>query len=313
MTANRNRAREGECLTQLTYNIQPQSRTKSWILAAIVVENVPNLKQNLQRNVTNPPLSSSAVQRCRPHRWRSVSDMIYRELGSFYFRRAYRMTNASFRRFAALLRPLIIAACGTKRAPRYCPNGPISPDVWLACAIWWLAGGSTYDVITSTFGISCAETINSYWYVVDAINQHPRFEIAYPDDHEKQQSIAVGFAEVSSAGFWCCSGAMIHKLLEAYCSNIWCSPGKFLCGRKEKFDLNCQTVCNVRRQFLDISILYPGSTSDCLAFEGKSLFHQLEQGILAPELCLFGDNAYLNAAYMMATPFAAVSGGSRDA
>ena len=160
-----------------------------------------------------------------------------------------------------------------------------------------MAGGSTYDVITSTFGISCAETINSYWYVVDAINQHPRFEIAYPDDHKKQQSIAAGFAEVSSAGFWCCSGAIdgilmwIHKPSEADCSNIGCSPGKFLCGRKKKLGMNCQAVCDVWGQFLDISILYPGSTSDCLAFEGMSLFHRLEQGILAPELCLFGDNA----------------------
>jgi hypothetical protein len=67
-------------------------------------------------------------------------------------------------------------------------------------------GGSTYDIMT-TFGISQTETINSYWYVVDAFNQHPRFEIAYPDDHKKQQYIAAGFAEVSSAGFRCCSGA----------------------------------------------------------------------------------------------------------
>jgi hypothetical protein len=85
-----------------------------------------------------------------------------------------------------------------------------------------------------------------------------------------------------------------------------------MCGRKKEFGLNYQAVCNVRGRFLDISILYPGSTSDCLAFEGMSLFHQLEQGILAPELCLFGDNAYLNTVDM-ATPFAAVSCGSKDA
>jgi hypothetical protein len=42
-----------------------------------------------------------------------------------------------------------------------------------------------------------------------------------------------------------------------------------------------------------------------------SLFHQLEQGILAPGLCLFGDNAYLNSTYM-ATPYAATSGGTKD-
>ena len=35
------------------------------------------------------------------------------------------MIYASLRHLAALLCPFIIAACGTKRAPRYCPNGPI--------------------------------------------------------------------------------------------------------------------------------------------------------------------------------------------
>ena len=49
-----------------------------------------------------------------------------------------------------------------------------------------------------------------------------------------------------------------------------------------------------------------------LAFKGMSLFQRLEQGILDPSLCIFGDNAYLNAPYM-ATPYAAVSGGTKDA
>ncbi len=43
-----------------------------------------------------------------------------------------------------------------------------------------------------------------------------------------------------------------------------------------------------------------------------SLFHKLEEGILAPGLCIFGDNAYLNTPYM-ATPYAAVSGGTKVA
>ena len=83
-----------------------------------------------------------------------------------------------------------------------------------------------------------------------------------------------------------------------------------MCGRKKKFGLNCQAVCDVRGRILDISIIYPGSTSDCLAFEGMSLFRDLEGGLLAPGLCLFGDNAYLNSSYM-ATPYSGVSGGTK--
>ena len=170
----------------------------------------------------------------------------------------------------------------------------------------------------TTYGISHTDTINSFWFVVDAINKHPAFKIAYPTDHDKQRSIAAGFLEVSSAGFDCCAGAIdgiliwIHKPSPRDCLHNGCSPGKFMCARKKKYGLNCQAVCDVRGRILDISIVYPGSTSDCLAFEGMTLFHCLEEGMLAPDLCLFGDNAYLNTPYM-ATPYAAVSGGTIDA
>ncbi len=63
---------------------------------------------------------------------------------------------------------------------------------------------------------------------------------------------------------------------------------------------------------MDISVLYPGLTSDCLAFEGMSLFQKLERGLLAPGLCLFGDNAYLNMPFMATPPYPVVSGGTRD-
>lgn len=308
MAANNRRARR----RRVPYSIDLQH---SATVSNVVVSSAAVVVEDVLRTMTNQG-SARAAQRLRPRRRRSVRD-VYRELGSIYFRRAYRMTYISFKRLAALLRPLISASTGYKGTPRYCPNGPIPPDVRLACAIRWFAGGSTYDIMT-TFGVSHTDTINSYWYVVDAVNQHPGFTISYPDDHDKQRSIAAGFAEVSSAGFGCCSGAVdgimiwTHKPSMKDCFNVGCSPGKFLCGRKKKYGLNCQAVCDVRGRFLDISILYPGSTSDCLAFEGMSLFHRLEQGILAPELCLFGDNAYLNTAYM-ATPYAGVSGGTKDA
>jgi hypothetical protein len=228
----------------------------------------------------------------------------------------------TFKRLASMLHPLIIAASGkseevSSQNYRYIPNGPISTDVRLACALRWFAGGSIYDIMT-TYGIGHTETTNSCWYVVDAINRHPAFTIQYPSNHNQQQSIADGFLEVSAANFKCCAGAIdgiliwIHKPSKKDCIEAGCSSGKFFCGRKKKFGLNCQAVCDVRGRILDISILYPGSTSDCLAFEGMSLFHKLEEGMLAPGLCLFGDNAYLNTQYM-ATPYSAVSGGTKDA
>ena len=87
---------------------------------------------------------------------------------------------------------------------------------------------------------------------------------------------------------------------------------KFLCGRKNKFGLNCQAVSDCCGRILDISINYGGSSSDCIAFEGSDLYHRLQNGLMKrdgnnPRFVLFGDNAYLNSLYM-ATPYPNVSG-----
>ncbi len=282
-------------------------------MAAVLVD-VTVRRHHLQRKMTDQ--GSAPRRRFRQRTRRSIQD-IHKELGKMYFRRAYRMTYTNFKRLAALLCPYINAACSKKGTSRFYWNGRISPDVRLACAIRWFAGGSPYDIMT-TYGISHTDTINSFWYVIDAINRHPHFTIVYPDNQDQQRSIAEGFAAVSAAGIKCCAGAIdgiliwIHKPPPTDCVSSGCSSGKFFCGRKKKFGLNCQAVCDVRGRILDISIQYPGSTLDCLAFKGMSLFQRLEQGILDPSLCIFGDNAYLNTPYM-ATPYAAVSGGTKDA
>jgi DDE superfamily endonuclease len=202
---------------------------------------------------------------------------------------------------------------------RYVPNGTITTSVRLACAIRYFAGGSPYDIMT-TYQIGHADTMLSIWYVVEAINAHPELAIEYPTDHEEQRAVARGFQEVSKADFACCAGAIdgiliwTHKLTEKDCELVRCGAGKFFCGRKHKYGMNCQAICDARGKFLDLSIRYPGSSSDCLAFEKMSIFTKLMQrGFLAPGLCLFGDNAYINSMFM-ATPFAGVvSGGTKDA
>ena len=286
------------------------------LISAAAVANVLLIASQRTRMRTSHRGTTQPGRTFRKRYRRSVKD-IYNELGDIYFRRAYRMKYSTFTCLAKDLHPGIVAASGKKGiASRYASNGQIASDVRLACALRWFAGGSPYDVMT-TYGIGHTDAINSIWHVVDAVNRHPKYNIAYPDDHNKQRSIARGFQRVSKAGFDCCAGAVdgiliwTHKPSPKDCDNAGCSSGKFLCGRKKKFGLNCQAVCDVRGRILDLSIRYPGSTSDCLAFEGMSLFHRLEAGILAPGLCLFGDNAYLNTPYM-ATPYAAVSGGTKD-
>ena len=64
-----------------------------------------------------------------------------------------------------------------------------------------------------------------------------------------------------------------------------------------------------------MSIVFPASSSDLLAFEGSSLYQRLQdRNFLAPNLLLsfFGDNAYLNSPYM-ATPHPGSVSGVKDA
>ena len=76
--------------------------------------------------------------------------------------------------------------------------------------------------------------------------------------------------------------------------------------------MNCQAVSDCRGRILDISIKYGGTSSDCLAFEASDLHTRLENGLMHRDgdkqrFVLFGDNAYLNTAYM-ATPFTNAAG-----
>ena len=120
----------------------------------------------------------------------SVED-IYQQLGDVYFRRAYRMKYTTFTRLANDLWRSIVDTSGQKEEDqsRHVPTGRISPDVRLTCAIQWFDGGSPYDILT-TFGIGHTDTFNSFWYVVEALNKHPNFHIAYPEVHNAQRAIA---------------------------------------------------------------------------------------------------------------------------
>jgi hypothetical protein len=169
----------------------------------------------------------------------------------------------------------------------------------------------------SVYGVLHTIILDSVWCVVEAINQVPEFYIKYPKSLIEQKAIAKGFDEKSDVGFSNCAGCIDGILIwthkpsrkEAEISDV--GSKKFLCGRKGKFGLNCQAISDVRGRILDMSIVYGGTSSDCLAFEGSDIYHQLERGLLHDDLVLFGDNAYLNSKFMV-TPFPNVSSGSKD-
>jgi hypothetical protein len=167
------------------------------------------------------------------------------------------------------------------------------------------------------YGVSHTELMDSVWYVVKAVNAMKQWYITYPLDYEKQKEIVHNFKEKSSVGFDVCAGTIdgiliwIHKPMVEEAKSVGIDQQKFYCGRKHKFWLNYQAVCDARGRFLDISITHGGVSSDLLSFENSTLFKHLESGALAKGYVLFGDNAYLNTLFM-ATPYPNTNGGPKD-
>lgn len=258
----------------------------------------------------------------------SVAD-VYHCLGPIYFRRAYRMEYSSFLHLHSILKEGILAAMdgmspyrrnGGRQGGKYklppIPNGRVSTQVRLACAIRYSSGGSPYDIM-ALYGVSHSLVFDSLWQVVEALNKCQQFQISYPSCHRKQEAIALGFKAVSAVPFDNCAGAIDGVVIwtnkptanDTFVANL--DDGKFYCGRKKKYGLNCQVVSDANGRILDISITHGAATSDVLAFEHSTLFGRLEDGLLKDGLTLFGDNAYLNTGYM-ASPYPNASG-TKDA
>lgn len=155
---------------------------------------------------------------------------------------------------------------------------------------------------------------------MDAVNNCKDLQIQFPKSHAEQEKIAAAFKQKSSANFDNCVGCIdcmlvwTNKPSKPVLDTAELGSKRFFCGRKKKFGMVLQAVCDHHRRFIHIDISQPASTSDYLTFCTSHLLnHQLlKYGFLKPGLTLFGDNAYVNTEFMT-TPFKAVSGGELDA
>ena len=250
-------------------------------------------------------------------RQRKTIECIYREMGPIYFRRAYRMSKSSFDKLLTTIHGYLRSSLLFPRQTQNAPNGTIPISTRLAIAIRFFAGGDAYDIST-IFGVSHTQVFVSIDAVIDAVNCCPALSISFPTCHNEQRQIAAEFEAYSAAGVKGCCGCIdglliwTHQPTEAECEEIGVGSSKFMCGRKLKFGLNLQAVCDSKLRFLDISILFGGATSDLLSFECSNLRHLLgTEGFLAPDLYLFGDNAYINQTWF-ATPYPNVHGSDQQ-
>ena len=82
--------------------------------------------------------------------------------------------------------------------------------------------------------------------------------ISYPESHKEQLQIAGEFKVKSYFNFRWCAGTIdgiiiwMNRPTLKEASKVGVDQQKFFCGRKHKFGLNCQAVCDVRGRFLNV-------------------------------------------------------------
>ena len=230
------------------------------------------------------------------------------------FRRMYRMKKDAFVDLLAILESSWEGPLG-KRKRGATPNGDITRAARLSMALRFCAGGDKFD-IAFAHGVNENEVYKSVWIVVDAIHQCEALDIKFPEDKESQEEIALGFKEKSACDFSncaaCVDGMLVwtNKPTEQH-EDLDIGPAKFYCGRKKKFGINMQGVCDHKKRFLDVVLGHPGSASDFTVWQMCSLRDRMEAGLLSQGLVIYADNAYINTPYM-ATPFKNVSSGAKD-
>ncbi|EJK44605.1 hypothetical protein THAOC_36845 [Thalassiosira oceanica] len=180
------------------------------------------------------------------------------------FRRKYRMSKEAFMTLFEIVKPHM-PDDGTLRKRGRTPNGNITKLHRLSMALRYCAGGDPVD-IADIHGVKDDEVLNSLWDVVDAIHQSTELDIKFPENEADQRRVAAGFRRKSEINIDCCVGAIdgiliwIHKPSTRDEKVIGIGPKKFFCGRKKKFGLNMQGVCDARGYFLDVEIRFPGKT-----------------------------------------------------
>ena len=195
------------------------------------------------------------------------------------------------------------------------PNGAISTQICLAAALRFFTGGSYLDMalekqmctdwfgqlfMQQTYQQHCNFNFQQHWNNVNLWQQISHSEA-------KVALIIIVLDAIDGMLLW------TEKPYLTECQKVGVDSGKFYCGRKGKYGLNMQVVCDGHCRFTYVSVLHPASTSDYLAFVTSSLYQQLTEGSGLPEgYCLYGDNAYVSESYM-AVPFPNTSSGPRDA
>jgi len=172
----------------------------------------------------------------------------------------------------------------------------------LAITLCVLGGGRIIEAMR-THGVAEATAYSIFEKVVEAINEHPAFEIKCDNSITALQNRAAGFNRMSYGGLLKFATAAIDGLaIQIHCpsSSEVTNQLRFFNGSKCFYCLNVQGVCDPDCRFLAVTCNHVGTTHDAISFSTSSLV----------ELCAaqpvpyhwLGDAAYPLSVYLM-NPF----------
>jgi hypothetical protein len=260
-----------------------------------------------------------------PFNWLHHMDM----LSPAEFKAHYRLSHEAFNDLLAMLRPMLEAddkkqASRSRRGElrratshvtprahptltgcpaklRY-PGGAIPPEVRLAIALRFLAGGQTLD-LRICFHVSQNECYRSVWLVVDGVNGCSALQAVFPfDDYEKLSKLEQEFRAKSTGGIWI---GQVMAIDGVHFEQL--NPGdavpnslKYFVSRKDCCALLCIAGCDAECRFLMIDISQLPTTHDSMAWAATPEGRAIELGgRLHPDFFINGDNAFNLEEWMM--------------
>ena len=139
---------------------------------------------------------------------------------------------------------------------------------------------------------------------MDVFLQCPELEIKLPSTPEEWERIRSGFARKSTNGIMRgCVGALdgfLQPVTTPKTKECKSNPRAYYSGHYNTPGLNCQGVCDSDLRSLHFSVVAPGKTADCKAYEFTGLNDIVDK--LPSGIYLVGDAAYMLTEHML-VPF----------
>jgi len=213
------------------------------------------------------------------------------------FRRAMRMSEASFTLLVDTLRPIL-------------PVGRVEAEARVSMSLRYFAGASYLDVC-SIHGVSKTTFYDCLWDFVDAMLLAPELQMRMPLWNAAwRRETALGFQARGDNPLINIIGALdgiaIRQEMPAY-TEVACPKDYW--NRKGFFALNVQAVCDYNYEFLWMSCRTPGSNHDATALACSDLgqllknrTHPVILQLIAEGLCIAADDAYGDCE-LLATPW----------